>query len=91
MYWMKNNTMKNKETIIHERFLQTVFFGCKKIDKILPTSTEEDRQGADARNVKNEYLSYIIVVCLLAPEEDSFCLFVESTRVLLFPCFSSYW
>ena len=63
------NTMKNKETIIHGRFQQIVFFGCEKVDNKLPISTEENRQGADARNVKNEYLSYIIVAYRLAPEE----------------------
>ena len=67
------NTMKNKETTIHERFQQIVFFGCEKVDNKLPISTEENRQGADARNVKNEYLSYIIVAYRLAPEEDNFC------------------
>ena len=56
-------------------------------------SKEEDRQGASlhftsAPSCLSSSLLPYFVVCLHAPEEDSF---VKSACALLFPCISSHW
>ena len=81
-----NETHRNNSK--HVLLTQIVFYGCKKTDR------QQKKKKAKKRTDKTRmvlFFASFFFCCLSIVLHPKKTFFVESTRVLLFPCVSSHW